>query len=258
MRKGFLIIARMTESKRTRPMKTPTLPFFTAGMISAMTITSTSAVTALIDFGRADASAASPYNPAVMVFGANGSTGAVALNDTTTAPTGWTVTVTDVGSGNGGNAGGGADVNSFPAGLSGFDSDALRNSIYSNQGGGANPSMVLTFDGLSSLNTYDLVLYGSRANAQGLDQRWSLTQGTGGADVDHNSELNNSVFVDWTNISPNGSGVIEVTINSPGPDNLGALALNFGSITENAIPEPSGSSLLALGLGTLLIRRKRS
>lgn len=214
-----------------------------------------SAATALIDFGRADATAPSPYNSAVMLSGA---TGDVALLDTDSATTGWTVSVTEDGSGSGGSAGAGADVNSFPAGLSAFNAAALGDSIFANQGAGTNPSMVLFFTGLSTSATYDLLLYGSRGNGQGANQRWSLTEGTSGTDVDHFSELNSIVFVDWTGISPNGSGEIAVTINSPGPDNVGALALNFGSITENAIPEPSGMSLLGLGLGALFLRRKRA
>ncbi len=217
------------------------------------------AATALIDFGLGTAAAASPYNSAAIIAtGGTGTTGAIALNDTDSAATGWTVTVIGAGSGNTGNAGGGANVTAFPAGLSGFDGDALRNSIFANQGGGSNPAMTLQFSGLQSSATYDLLLYGSRANAQGVDQRWSLTEGTGGADVDQNSELNATVFVDWAGITPNDSGIIEVTINSPGPDNIGALALNFASISENAIPEPSGVSLLGLGLGALFLRRKRA
>ena len=230
-----------------------------AGLLSVVGLGSASAVTALIDFGRTDASAASPYNAVPTVFGANATTGTIGLSDTSSNATGWSVVVTDTGSGNGGNAGGGADVNSFPGGLLGFDTDALSNSIYGNQGAGTTPSMVLSFSGLDAGATYDLLLYGSRANAQGVDQRWSLTQGTGGADVSHFSELNDSVYVDWAGVSPNGSGVIEVTIDSPvgqGADNIGALALNFGSISES-VPEPSGVTLLGLSLGVLFLRRKR-
>ena len=217
------------------------------------------AATALIDFGLGTAAAASPYNSAAIIAtGANGTTGPIALNDTTTAATGWTVTVTDAGSGNSGNAGAGANVTTFPLGLASFDPDALRNSIFANQGGGTNPAMTVEFSGLTPSSTYDLILYGSRANAQGADQRWSITQGSGGADVDQFSELNTTVFVDWVGITPTESGIIEITINSPGPDNVGALALNFASITENAIPEPSGISLLGLGLGALFLRRKRA
>ncbi|MDA7868631.1 PEP-CTERM sorting domain-containing protein [bacterium] len=217
------------------------------------------AATALIDFGRTDAAAASPYNSAP-VAGANGpnaTTGAVALLDTTGTGTGWTVTVTDIGSGNGGNAGAGADVAAFPVDLSSYEAAALANSIFANQGAGSNPAMTLTFSGLSTSSTYDLLLYGSRANAQGANQRWSLTQGSGGADVDHFSENNSTTYVDWPGVTPDGSGSIQVTINSPGPDSIGALALNFGSISENAVPEPSGVCLLGVGLGLLFLRRKR-
>ena len=72
---------------------------------------------------------------------------------------------------------------------------------------------------------------------------------------DHGSELNATVAVDWAGISPNGSGVIQITINSPGPDRSGARALNFSSITE--VPEPSAVLLLGLGDFGLLARRRR-
>ena len=205
----------------------------------ASMMVSAHATTALIDFGRTDSAAPGPYNSAP-ILGANGSdvtTGAVALLDTESLATDWTVTVTETGSGNGGNAGAGADVASFPADLSEFETLAKANSIFANQGTGSEPSMVLLFSGLSPDGFYDLQLYGSRANAQGLDQRWSLTQGSGGADVDQNSELNATTYVDWVDITPNASGEIEVTINSPGPDMIGALALNFASITETSAVE---------------------
>ncbi len=213
------------------------------------------AATALIDFGNPDA--LSPYNQVSMP--ATGSVGPIALVGTTTAPTGWTATVVETGTGGGGNVGAGAYVSSFPAGLSSYDTLALRDGIFANQGAGTDPRMVLTFGGLNASLTYDLLLYGSRANAQGLDQRWSLTQGTygaGGADVNHFSELNATVYVDWMGVKPNGSGVIEVTIFSPGPDNLGALALNFGSISE-VVPEPSSALLFGLAGLALLVRRRR-
>jgi hypothetical protein len=193
-----------------------------------------SAKTALIDFGRADATAASPYNAAVMITGL---TGDVALIDTDSVATGWTVSVTENGNGNGGSAGAGADVTALPVDLAGFDAAALGDSIFANQGTPANPSMILLFTGLVPTGNYDLLLYGSRANAQGADQRWSLTKGTGGANVDHFSELNATTYVNWTGLIPNASGELEVTINSPGPDFTGALALNFASLTETSTVE---------------------
>lgn len=228
-----------------------------AGLFSVVALGSASAATALIDFGTSNTPS---YNQAAIIGAATptSTTGAVALNDTTTAPTGWTVTVTGAGSGNAGNAGAGANVSVFPAAVVGFETTALQDSIYSNQGGGSNPAMVLSFAGLDSSLTYDLLLYGSRLNGQGVDQQWTLTEGTGGALVSHGSLDNQTTVVDWTSVSPNGSGVIEILLNTdPAGDRIGALALNFGSITENAIPEPTGASLLGLSLGMLFLRRKR-
>ncbi|MDA7881738.1 PEP-CTERM sorting domain-containing protein [Akkermansiaceae bacterium] len=237
-------------------MKTTNKTKKAAGLLSVMALGSASAVTALIDFGTSNTPT---YNQAAMgAAGSAATTGVVALNDTAAAPTGWTVTVLNTGSGNGGNAGAGANALIFPAAVSGFETTAVQDSIYANQGAGVNPAMVVTFAGLSTSATYDLLLYGSRLNAQGADQQWSLTEGTGGGLVSHFSEDNQTTVVDWTSVSPNGSGVIEILINAdPAGDNVGALALNFGSITENAIPEPSGASLLGLSLGMLFLRRKR-
>ena len=223
-----------------------------------MAVGSASAVTALVDFGTSNTPT---YNQAAIAGPATptSTTGVVALNDTTSAPTGWTVTVTGAGSGNAGTAGAGANVSIFPAAVAGFETTALQDSIFANQGGGSNPAMVLTFAGLDSLATYDLLLYGSRNNAQGVDQQWTLTEGTGGGLVSHFSEDNQTTAVDWTSVSPNGSGVIEILLNTdPAGDRIGALALNFGSITENAIPEPSGVSLFGLSLGMLFLRRRRN
>lgn len=223
-------------------------------LVSAALLGQANAATALIDFGTANAP--SPYNLIPMPFGAAADSGIVALNDTASAFTGWSAQVLETGTGNGGTAGGGANVASFPAALAAFDALALRDSIYANQGGGTAPSMVLTLSGLNTLSTYNLLLYGSRANGQGVDQIWNITEGTGGATVEHVSELNASTAVNWSNISPNPSGVIEVTLTA-GTDSGGALALNFGSITENAIPEPSSALLYSLAGLSLLARRRR-
>lgn len=218
-------------------------------LCSSASIGSAGAATALIDFGTNNTPS---YNSAAMTAG---DTGVIALTDTASAATGWTVNVLETGTGGGGNAGAGANVSVFPAALAGFETTALQDSIFANQGAGTAPSMVLTFAGLNSSATYDLLLYGSRNNAQGLDQIWSLTQGGTGADVTHFSEDNQTVFVDWPSISPNGSGIIEVTLRA-GADNVGALALNFGSITET-IPEPSTLTFLGLTAISLFARRRR-
>ena len=213
---------------------------------SIAALSSVNAATALIDFGTANA--ASPYNTAPLLGGA--STGNIALNDTTTTATGWTVNVTENGNGNGGNAGAGANVSSFPTALNSFSVEALQDSIFAN---GNAASMVLTLSGLNTTLTYDLLLYGSRGNAQSAEQTWTLNEGSGASPLTHASGLNSTTAVDWTSLLPNGSGVIEVTITNAG---AGALALNFASITENAVPEPSSALLCSLAGLSLLARRR--
>lgn len=215
--------------------------------------TTTHAATALIDFGinNSPASYNSATNPGVA--------GGIALTDTSSAPTGWTLTLINTGTGGFGNAGAGANAATFPAALSAFATSALQDSIFANQGGGAiqAPSMQLTLSGLNPSASYDLLLYGSRRNFQGADQRWSISQGAGGADVTHFSEDNQTTVVDWPGVTPTAGGVIEITIDSPVPgDNIGALAINFGSVTE-VIPEPSATLLCALSVLGLLARRRR-
>ena len=217
-----------------------------AGSLTAMPV---SAITALIDFGVGDAP--SPYN----LVGSG--SGTVPLTDTSMAVTGWSVSVVNNGSGGFGNAGAGANVSSFPALVSSFDVAALRDSIYSNQGaGGTNPAMLLTFSDLVPGSTYDLLLYGSRANGQNADQQWTLVAGTGGAMVAHPSELNSTVAVDWQGVVADDSGVISVQLDANASDNLGALALNFGSISGAAsVPEPSSGLLLGV-VGLLFAGRR--
>ena len=217
-----------------------------AGLVTALPA---AGATALIDFGVADTPS---YNQI------QSGSGTVALNDTAAAPTGWSVVVTNNGSGNIGNAGAGANVSSFPASLAGFEASALRDSIFANQGnGGSDPAMLLTFSGLATGGSYDLLLYGSRANGQSADQQWTLVAGTGGAMVSHPSEQNSTVVVEWPGIVADSSGVISIQLNANATDNLGALALNFGSISGAAVPEPSSSLLLGLAGLALVGRRKR-
>ncbi|MCA9248811.1 MAG: PEP-CTERM sorting domain-containing protein, partial [Planctomycetales bacterium] len=208
------------------------------------------AATALIDFGRNTNLSGATYNNV-----SNGA-GAVALNATTGGATGWSITVTEDGSGSGGDAGSGADATTFPAALSSFATTALQDSIFANAGAGSSPSMTVSISGLDDELTYDLLFYGSRLNGQNVvNQTWSITQGVGGANVLHDSLDNQTVVVDWSATSTNGSGVIEFTITGA---NSGALALNFGSITSSiAVPEPSSLLLAGLGVFGLCLRRRR-
>lgn len=212
------------------------------------------AATVLIDFGRTTNTTGGVYNDVTLASSSgSATTGDVALSNTGSAPTGWTINFTENGSGNGGPAGGGADVNSFPPAVSSFATTALQDSLFFNDGGGTNISAVITIDGLDNSKTYDLLFYGSRGNGQSANQTWTITKGSGGGGpVTHASGLNSTTVVDWNNVSTDGNNVIEFTITATGDGQAGAI--NFGQIIE--VPEPSSLALLSLG-GLLIARRRR-
>ena len=243
-------------------MKTPNrkhLALFTSGILSLLSPTA-GAATVLIDFGRgaghslgdnSTSGGVDTYNNIQQNPNVDGvTTGNVALVDTSGSGAGWSINVTEDGNGFGGSSGAGADVATFPAAVSGFETTALEDTIFAN---GSSASMTVTLTGLDVSKTYDLLFYGSRDNGQNVNaQTWSLTQGTGGANVVHQSENNQTVVVDWDGLSTNGSGVIAFTISG---SNNGALALNFGQIIE--VPEPSTTALLGLGGLALILRRRK-
>lgn len=219
--------------------------------------------TILIDFGRGT-NVATGYTSVAMV-GAPDSDGNTS-GDVSLGSTGWTINVaeTDPSTANtrAGNAGSGADVAIVPTELSGYDTQAVEDLIYGNKANIGAPfeaQLTVTISGLVDDGfVYDLLFYGSRLNNGGLTQVWSLTQGTGGADVTHNSFDNRTTVVDWNGISTNGSGIIEFTITSDTiHEETGSVALNFGEITSVKIPEPSTIVLSGLALAGLGLRRRQ-
>lgn len=253
-RNAFEMSAFTTQTNQSNMKKIA----FLIPAIALAAMPAVSAATVLIDFGRST-NVASGYTSVAMTTEdtSDATSGTVSLG-----ATGWSIVVTETGTGvsgasKGGNAGSGADDDVFPAAVSGFNSVALEDSIYGSLTATGGPTdfsqLTITISGLSNSDTYDLLFYGSRGNSNGLNQTWSLTQGTGGADVTHNSLNNESTAVDWNGVSTNGSGVIAFTITGP-TGTTGALALNCGEIT--AIPEPSAALLGGLGF-LMLLRRRR-
>jgi hypothetical protein len=214
------------------------------------------AATVLIDFGRS-----TNTTPGYNNVGETNAFTIANLNDTTSSATGWSINVANSGTGVNpgfGVAGAGANVAAFPAALSSFATTALQDSIFSNAASGSLSSQTVTIGGLSTLETYDLLFYGSRSNGQDVLQNWTMVQGTGGATISHQSLANTTTVVNWAGIVPNASGVISFTISGTSTPTGSATALNFGSITSAPVPEPTSMVFAALAGVVCVSRRRRA
>ena len=102
-------------------------------MAVVLVCVSAQATLILLDFGRTENTTSGIYNNiSYPASGGTVTTGVVPLFDTGLAATGWSITVSDIGSGNGGNAGGGADIGSVPPAISGFEQTAYEDSFFAN------------------------------------------------------------------------------------------------------------------------------
>jgi hypothetical protein len=220
------------------------------------------AVTTLLDFGRTANSTAGYNNVSTA---SNNLTTPIVVNDlidTTAVSTPWDISVSSSSSPSAGSqfgaAGAAANAIAFPVSLSSFATTALEDSLFANARLNATVSITVTLTQLSLTETYDLLFYGSRANGSNINQTWTLITGTGSAaPVTHDSLANSTTVVNWTGIAPNSSGIISFTISGTSLGaNTNAVALNFGSITSTAIPEPS-SILAFIFAGSLLGLRRR-
>lgn len=207
--------------------------------VGLLTTPPSQAKTALMDFGSASGLVTSSGGLTYNAPGFNDTTdttGNVGLkNGTTSAATGWTINVsrTSGGTSDAGNADSGANhVTALPAGLTGFNTAALQDSLFFNSGDQATGELTVTLSGLNNSKIYDLFFYGSRSNSGGT-QTWHLTTGSGTApDVTHGSANNSTTVLDWNGIVPD-AGTIAFTVSVTG----GVGALNFGQIVER-VPDP--------------------
>ncbi len=182
-----------------------------------------------------------------------------AFSDTAGAALVWTLTLgnTSTGISNTGNVGAAAYETTFPAALSGtYATSALQDSLFVNAQANQVAEFTVTINNLTVDQSYDLLMYGSRRNAQNRFQTWTLIAGSGTAlPVSHDSLANTGTLVDWDAIQPDSSGRIAFTISSNAAA-AGANALNFIEIKE--VPEVSSAVLGGLAGLMLLARRRRS
>ena len=147
------------------------------------------------------------------------------------------------------NGWGGNGING-PLGSDPFDqSFAVIDGIYSSTTAGL---VTLTFSDLDANTGYNLSLIGGRATT-GTDGPIAITTGTGSG----GTLLNDGTQLDLTIIS-DGSGVIAFTFVDTNDFVSDSTTFNAMSIAAVAVPEPSSTALLGLGLSSLLLRRRRS
>jgi arylsulfatase A-like enzyme len=225
-------------------------------LLLLITIVSVNAKTVLMDFNSTSIDDQTTYpaseltynnvslpanNPTSGVVSINSSASPQALVDTSNAATGWSLSVVKGGTGDTGSAQSGANyTGSYPAAVATFAATALRDSVFLNNGA----TLTLTFAGLDSGKTYDLLSYGSRGN-NGSTGSYSLISGTSGSPNSVSfAPLNNSTVAPaWMAITPAAGGLIALRVNAPAS---GATGLNFLQLQENgSVVPPSIASFTA-------------
>jgi len=212
---------------------------------------------ALMDIGRAGTASPAAENINNIIFDHVNpvramDSGVIGLINSAGQATGWSVQIS-------GSqilaAGGGADIVNLV--LTG-DALDLANTYHVNawkDSIATYDDVVVSLTGLDDAELYNLQFFGSRLNRD-VNMVWSITKGSGGADVTYGS-LNTSEVVDWSNISTDGNGEIEVTLSLDGfiAGNQTIGAMNFASI--EVVPEPGTIGLSLVGVGALFLFRRK-
>ena len=156
------------------------------------------------------------------------------------------------------NGGGSGQVGAIgTTAWTGLGSDPYYNSLsYTDFIWNSGNSMTVTFGGLDAALTYNVRFYVLLTEGA-ADLDFTVTDGAG---VISRTGLGRSDLFDavplssdaiFEGVSADGSGNIAVNVSS-------ANAVNIEAVVLEAIPEPSSSTLLGLGLAGVLFRRRRS
>jgi len=219
--------------------------FYTAALLAL--VLASDAQTVLLDFNNTSTAdhTTSPanglfYNNVSLPSGQT-SNGTVSINGSASlsligvanAGTPWSLGIIKTGTGGVGAGGTAANyAGPYPASVEAYAASALRDGLYANNGA----VLTLTFSGLDSGKTYDLLTYGARGNS-GTAQPYTLVAGAASspASVTFNP-LNNALTAPaWTAITPATGGVITLEISAAGSGST-VQALNFLKLTENPAP----------------------
>lgn len=201
----------------------------------------------LIDFGDGNGVTTGNYNNVITTDGTT-----IPLIDDSGSLTGFELANSD-----GALAGGGANyAGSFPASVASQPASALQDSLFIRSDTIAEFATI-TISGLSSLETYDLLIYGARGN-NGLEAIFTAVDASGSSAGSISNVFNNAAeTVSFDGLVPDGSGEIILQFASEVSGSSGA-ALNFMSITSNPVPEPGAATFLGFSAMMILGRRTRS
>lgn len=240
----------------------PRLPCGLAALTLLMATSFTSAATILVDFGTATtqttfdtvSSTDDPvnyWNNITQTNGTSAGTPIANLVDTANNPT--NIALVIVSPFNSNNTAGTTSTSApYPV-------DATSDSLYGNTetfGGKTNVTPVFKLTGLNSQRLYSFTFYASRLGTGGSRETQYTVAGatTDSAALEVTDNITNTVTV--SNISPNASNEIQISLAPTANNNNANHFIYLGVLRVVDTPEP-GAMLLLAGFAPLLLRRRR-
>jgi PEP-CTERM motif len=139
--------------------------------------------------------------------------------------------------------------------------------------GGSGSFGTLTLDNVAA-GSYDLYLYGANYDGD-RGAVFTVSNGTGGAPTavgGYTQTINPNTsggsgplttftlggdYVEFTGVTPDASGNIDITWTQGANDNSGGGEGDFNGMSLVAVPEPSALAFLGLGIAGLIVARRR-